>query len=539
MRWAPWACGLACSAAMLAAQAAPGPPDATASTNARGMEGLYRLDAPRGRVPGAVTLQLSSSGARAYGLSAPGDSDTTFDSRLHVVWNPLQDLQLGVGLSYITNTYVNVFRLASYRLGSPTLRVKYGRAVGRAWSLGVAAGALLPTAVERPTLDVRSRAIDGALLATWAVLPRLQLTANLAYTNDRSRLLSAVPPTPDRRLALNQYAGDHAAWGLGGQLHVGPMRHASLAAFAELGGELAIDRGLVPAPPRVAAGARLFAGRKTPIEVSLGGDLWLAYPSPRATALMPPALPWRAFAQLAVHFDGGPAAPTAAPPVAPAPVLMSSASSCTWDLDCRPGYACHEGDCQRIGRAASLEVKAKPPPMYVVTGLVVDASDRTPLRDAYVEIKSYPGTRLRVDPRAGTFRSWSVPVEESLDMTAFASGFASRRTVVSPFEGRPVVRVTFALRPDPKDLPITVRGLLRDRIWGSAVRGTAVALTAGKQVRSDAMGIFEMHLPAGRHEIVIAAPGYAAQRKQLSGEPGETIVINADLEPFSRRQTLP
>ena len=534
-------------ASMLAASDVPdrlvGP-----STNASGLRGLWRLDAARGQGVDTFAVQIAGMGASAAGLRSATDREQFTLAHGNLAWEPLLNLQLGLGLTFATYAYQDAYRLTTYRLGSPTLRVKYGRLVAPNLWLGAALHGTTPTDVGgEARLAPRASAATGALLSTWQPAPRYELNANLGYTLDRSRRLTTREPTPDQRLAYNQYAGDHARAAVGGQVHASPLAGLRLSGFTELAQDLGLGAGTALAPLRLAAGGRLVTGGWMRIEVALGVDTRLG-PARHDAAQrqLPPSLPWQAFAVGTVHFGevfgGAGAAATERPEraEAPAPAPMNSVKDCVWDLDCRFGQQCVSGECAVvIQRPVPIEVKPKPPAAYVVAGVVLDADNRRPVTEAWVELKHHEGTRLRVDPGNGTFRTWRVPLDESLDMTAFASGYMARRVVVRPFEGRPLVRVAFTLKADPKMRPVTVRGLLRDRIWGTAVRGTAQVTALNRQAYSDAQGHFEMHLPAGRHELIIDAPGYTTQRKQLASEPGETIVINADLEPFRRRSTLP
>ena len=180
-----------------------------------------------------------------------------------------------------------------------------------------------------------------------------------------------------------------------------------------------------------------------------------------------------------------------------------------------------------------------PPTTYVVAGTVRDAQTHDPVALARVEVSGYPELRLAVEGRTGTFRTWGLPIADPVELTARASGYLPARVRVRDFEGHAQVRVTLQMRPDPQARPVTIRGLMRDRIWGTPVRGTAKVVGDRGRASADQTGAFVLTLPPGPFDILFTAPGYAAQSRHFRGAAGEVVIFNIDMEPFGSHRGLP
>jgi hypothetical protein len=96
--------------------------------------------------------------------------------------------------------------------------------------------------------------------------------------------------------------------------------------------------------------------------------------------------------------------------------------------------------------------------------------------------------------------------------------------VVVPEEGGAEVALTLRRAEAPAALRILVRS---ER--GRPVAASLSIVELGRTVRADARGGLDLPLPPGEYTIVLAAPGFAPQRKRVRVAPGEQSIHNVDL----------
>lgn len=85
----------------------------------------------------------------------------------------------------------------------------------------------------------------------------------------------------------------------------------------------------------------------------------------------------------------------------------------------------------------------------------------------------------------------------------------------------------------PQATTSVVRGIVRG-IDGEAITPTVRIDPGARAVTVAADGAFELELPPGRYTVVVSAPGYASQRREIRLSLGEVTVLNVDLHRSSR-----
>ena len=510
------------------------------STSRQGGQGIYQTEAADGHREGAFTLSVGEDIFAHKGMLVVGDSELFYRTRLNLVWDPLNHLQVMLGGSFSTNVYSYIGTLTRTQLGNPSLAVKGYLPLGDKWKVGASLGTLLPTSQTNAAFVPSASTTQLSLLGTYLPSSLWQVSLNLSGIYDLSRKLVEGDLAAEQRLALNIYDGHHLIWALGAQRWLKLLPTVQTAVFVEGTQDTPLDIGQALGPVRLGGGLRALVGRRARLEMLLAGDARVG-PDISPVGPQPASPPWRAFAQLALHLDYGHGTTNVfnIEATKAAPLLMTSKLACAWDADCAVGRTCQEGECLLPPRVETVERPPTPPKTYVVVGTVQDVETHAPVSDAYVELKGFRETRLAVDGRAGSFRTWQLPMEDDAELTAFANGYLPTRVRVRPFEGRRQIKVSFSMRPDPQARPVIVRGLLRDRIWGTPVHGTAIVVKQNRNIKADRTGTFEFSLPGGRHEIVLVAPGYVTQRKQLAGVAGEVVIFNVDMEPFANHRQMP
>ena len=85
----------------------------------------------------------------------------------------------------------------------------------------------------------------------------------------------------------------------------------------------------------------------------------------------------------------------------------------------------------------------------------------------------------------------------------------------------------------PQATTSVVRGVVRG-IDGSEIVATVRIDPGARTVTVTADGSFEAELPPGRYTVIVSAPGYSTQRREVRLSLGEVTVLNVDLHRSSR-----
>jgi uncharacterized protein YfaP (DUF2135 family) len=78
--------------------------------------------------------------------------------------------------------------------------------------------------------------------------------------------------------------------------------------------------------------------------------------------------------------------------------------------------------------------------------------------------------------------------------------------------------------------PGQLRGLVRS-FNGKALAATIRVEPLGVEAKTDADGTFQIDVPPGSYEVVVAATGHVGQRRPVQVEENGVTILNADLRP--------
>ena len=384
-------------------------------------------------------------------------------------------------------------------VGEPRLLVRADRQVADSLSAGARGSVFFPGS-QAPSW--RPGATSAELLALVThTRERVTITGNAGYRLDRSAhsVMDASRFGPGDRLALGVSAFDAALLGAAVQYHL-----ASWQLFGEWSWEMLVGSG---APSASSWPMRLGAGARTPLSRTLDLEVLVeASPSGR-----PPM--------------------SAEAPLVPVPPRLGLMAGLIMPLGTRaaPATVVKPPDDSRRASDATLT----PAPLVSVTL----AGEALPPA-ATVRLERAGEARAFTDEGSGQFALRDVPPGPAMVVVS-APGFDESRTPVRLVGGTPLNVEVRLHRTLPSG---QIRGTVHSfdgRVVTATVRVTAsqndgMSGTAGTssaaELRSQA-GSFQVDVPPGRYQVVIEAPGHAAQTRTVLVERNGVTVLNVDLRP--------
>jgi hypothetical protein len=117
----------------------------------------------------------------------------------------------------------------------------------------------------------------------------------------------------------------------------------------------------------------------------------------------------------------------------------------------------------------------------------------------------------------------------SAHVIAKASGYddATVETTIDANARTPVV-IEIVMKKSIK--PGQLRGLVRS-FNGKPLAATIRVEPIGIETKTDADGTFQIDVPPGAYEVVVAAPGHTGQRRPVQVEENGVTILNADMRP--------
>lgn len=380
--------------------------------------------------------------------------------------------------------------------GDPRLRVRVGRALSPAWSLGGELEAWFPGA-DAPSLEPKATSLDAKLLAAyansgWTVLG----LAGVRWDNSAEVGLDRTRLRVGDRISLGLSSSSALLLALGLSKRVS----TPLELYAELSGDVLFGKyapKFTESPLRAAAGARYALVGALQGEVTALLSL-SERPSEKPSAPWYPVEP-RFTLVLGVHYTFG---------LGPAPVQAS-----------KPG----PNRNQPLGPAKPVE-----PEFTSLRGKVMDDHGE-PLPEARVLLQaSSGGPREAITDAYGNYQFENVPLGAA-QLEVNAVGFAPQTWNIDVVKGMPPETPrTLA----PKAERGVLRGLIRSFLSEPLQARISVRDARGKLVaeeKSAADGHVEIELAPGRYRVTIDAPGYKTFVQSVQIKGNDVAVLNADL----------
>lgn len=494
---------------------------ATVGASASGLPGL-------GRVAVAAPKQLPHAAAAVsigYGITeaqripaAEFSGHSRAFGTLALMAQPLRFLAAALTFEGRHDTHPDdLLGASASTVGEPRLIVRANEAVGRSLALGAQLGVWAPGG-EAPSLRLDATTLDALLLATYAPPGSdLAVALNVGYRVDQSgQVLDArdrLRIRPGDRLSLRLSDSDAALLGIGASKRLGPGAERSPTSRIEVLGELTWD---------VLVGKNAPKATESPLRLGLGGRYHVNEDDESFGALQ---LELRTELSLSGRPSNGPT--DALVPIDPRFAIMvgvrwAPALGAKVKADRSGGAGGGVGG--PAGDATSALASS-------VRGRITAADGGAAIASARVTVTSddpaSPNERTAETGADGTF-TVSELRPGRLHVVVKAAGFddASADTTVA-VKAPPVV-VDLVMKKAIK--PGQLRGLVRS-FSGKPLVATIRVEPLGVEAKTDADGTFQIDVPPGSYEVVVAATGHAGQRRPVQVEENGVTILNADLRP--------
>ena len=501
-----------------AAYAGDAPPQDVASSVGASASGLPGL----GRVAVAAPKELPHAGAAVgigYGFTeaqsvpnAESGAHQRVSGTLAIMAQPVRFLAAALVFDGRYDAHPDdLLGSSSSTVGEPRLFVRANEAVGRSFALGAQLGVWVPGA-EAPSLRFEAATLDALLLATYAPPGSdLALALNAGYRIDRSAQVLGARDRPrlraGDRLALHLSDSDAILLGLGASKRLGGRE--TPAARVELLGELTWD---------MLIGAKAPAALESPLRLGLGARYHLKEDDEAFGALQ---LEARTELSLSARPSSGPSDPLV--PIDPRFAIILGVRW-TPALGARPKPRTNvEGPAAAGSGGAAAAVASS------IRGRVTAAETGAAIASARVTVTSddpaQPGERTAETGADGTFEVTELRPGH-VHVVLKAAGFDDASADANATATAAVVDVVMKKAIKPGQL----RGLVRS-FNGKPLAATIRVEPLGIEAKTETDGTFQIDVPPGSYEVVVAATGHAGQRRPVQVEENGVTILNADLRP--------
>ncbi|MDB4994715.1 MAG: hypothetical protein JWM74_2147 [Myxococcaceae bacterium] len=470
---------------------------ASVGETASGLPGIGRVGVASPRAP-----HLAVTVGGGYGLTEAQSGESGSHHRLSgAIGAAVQPLRFFAAALTLDGRYDmhpdDVLGSSSSAVGEPRLIVRGAEAFGSKLALGAQLGLWIPGG-EAPSLVPAASTLDARLLATYAPTPRLALAFNGGYRVDQSAHAIDAPQRlrlrQGDRIALQLSDFDAVLLGVGASQRLGALEILGELTWDVLIGQRAPSA--TESPLRVGAGARYHV--TDAVQVELRSEI--ALNGRAATGPTEPLFPIEP--RLAVLAGLRWVLPFGAPPsktIGPEPTRPSPDGNAIAPVVVAVGSV----------RGHATEKKG-------------DKSQ--PLAGVTVTVASQDVERTGQTSADGAFAVDDVPVGH-VRIVARATGYEDATTEADVVARAPA---TVDLVMKRVIRPGQLRGLVRS-FNGKPLAATIRVEPLGSETKTDADGMFQIDLPPGAYEIVVAAPGHAGQRRPVQVDENGVTILNADL----------
>ena len=271
-------------------------------------------------------------------------------------------------------------------------------------------------------------------------------------------------------------------------------------------------------------GGRLQPAGRNVVDITIGADVRASGKPPQTLTTLPGLAPWMVFARLSVYLGHGADEGGA--------VVVQTKNTCSDDDDCGKGQQCLDHVCtvtREVVREVTKEVAA-PQASFVIDGAVFDQTTGDVVSSAVITISGYEQSPLAVDYKTGKFRSFPIPVGEGLvKVSVTAPNYRPSDQTIPRGSGDQVQTVVFKIQSLGEQALGQVKGSIKDGRSGKPIKGDIFIPALSKRIQADKDGTFDAELKAGRYQVLISAPKYVTQKKEIEIRAGEVVILNLDL----------
>jgi len=433
-----------------------------------------------------------------------GDTQQRLVGRLTLSGVPVQGLELFGGLGAVSSQNDAFSPSANLTVGDPHLGVRYGYQVVDMFGLGLGVQVQFPTGGAGFT-TLSTEGISTRILAAFDLrpLPELLIALNVGYLFDNTRFIFSHALTEAQRFAASVNPHDQVLASLGLAYTFGPV-----APFLEL-----------VMTPAVGGGAPGFTD--SPMWMTLGLRAW---------PLLRHDLHLVASADIGLLGVDAPAGKGRIPP-------YELHLSLAWDF----GAEQTRVEVHEVTRVVVREVQV-PVPQDVgaaqpcaapgagrVRGQVLDAATGEPLGGARIVVGSRDPITFLSDSEQGGFATCPM-APGPVKLRVLRDGYQEDSQVVLVADA-PETPVTIRLQVATGKTFGTLRGTVRT-VAGTPLQALIAIPARNKKLRADkGTGKFEAQLGTGTFDVLVSMPGFVTQRRKVTLETGDVIILNLELDP--------
>lgn len=450
-----------------------------------------------GRVHVATTrpahLTLAGGGGYGFTESVPGGSAGShhrLTGSLAAAYQPLPFLSASLMLDGRWDKHPDdVLGSSAGANGEPRLVVRGAKNVHRSFVVGAELGLTVPGA-EAPSLRFDASTLAATLLATFAPTQDLAIAFNAGFRLDGSSnvIVDRRRLRFGDRLTLAASDANAVLLGLGGMKRIGRV---------ELLADVSWD---------VLVGADAPSAFDSPLRLGLGGRLHLT------DAIQ---VELRPEVGLSGRPNQGPADPFV--PIEPRVSVLGGVRF-TLPFDKAKPPTPDDGHSTSGGQAPSSTTG-------LIRGQLTVDGKAAPIANAQIAVTNDRGQERVVE--SGGDGTFSIPDASAgaAKIAVKAQGYEDATSDVT-VEAGATTTVSIAMKRVIKAGQL--RGLVRS-FTGKPLAATIRVEPGNLEAKTDSDGTFQIDLPPGSYEVIIAAPGHAGQRRPVQVEENGVTILNADL----------
>jgi hypothetical protein len=488
----------------------------------RGLRGVNKVEAATPLPDGTFTLTAAGRFSRASDFLGAGDTNTFSGARLVLAWQPIELLAVSASWSVVSNRNNQAEPRTTQSLGDPTIGVKLTHLLTPKFGIGFNSVFTIPTSAGGSGLDASAFVWDNSVLVSHLTLPWLALSANAGFKLDNTdKIFGSREISRAQRFTASIATVNQVLLGVGADTHFLVGERAALGPFAELTAGLGTGARVGESPILATIGTRFLPKGKDFVDIAVGADIRLAGEPQDNSTRLPGIAPWQLFGRISVHLGGKSEG---------GGTTVIADHSCQSDSDCGSGQVCQQNVCTVIKEVVREVEVAKTLPTFVIEGAVYDQTSGEPVSSAVVTFSGYEQSPLAVDYKTGKFRSFPLPVGEGLiKVTVTAPNYRPADQTVQRGTGETVTTLAFKVSALGEAALGNIKGSIKDGRSGKPLKGEIFIPALGKRIQSDKDGSFEAELKAGRYQVLISAPHYQTQKKDIEIRAGEVVILNLDM----------
>jgi hypothetical protein len=494
----------------------------TAGSSERGTRGVNRVEAAVPMPDGTWVLTASGRFSHNSSLLADGDTDTFSGASFVLAWQPIELLALTASWNVVSNKNDMADPRTTQSLGDPTLGIKLTHVFGQRLGVGLNSVLTLPTSAGGSGLAPKAFILDSRALVSYSPQQWLSLSANAGYRLDNTKKIfgNREISSAQRYTAGIAEKGQMVA-GIGADTFFLFGEKAAAGPFAEVTGMFASG---AKSELLASLGGRLQPAGKNVVDITVGADIRVSGKPPQTLPTLPGLAPWMIFARLSVYLGHGADEGSG--------VIVQTKNTCSDDDDCGKGQQCLDHVCtvtREVVREVTREV-AKAEATFVIDGAVFDQTSGEVVSSAIITLSGYEQSPLAVDYKTGKFRSFPIPVGEGLmKVSVSAPNYRAADQTIPRGSGDSVQTVVFKIQSLGEQALGQMKGSLKDGRSGKPLKGDIFIPALSKRIQADKDGNFEAELKAGRYQVLISAPKYVTQKKEIEIRAGEVVILNLDM----------